>query len=85
MRNMFRGIVVKSWKVNGIEVGTNYKHNKLTVRESVTFYNECLVDRCNAMHNENDQKKRLSQYDKNLFDEMKMESVMKERVQKEQS
>ena len=61
MRNVLRGIVVKSWRVNNIEVSTDHKHNKAIVRESVRFYNEFWIDRSNVMHNDQDQKKMISQ------------------------
>lgn len=71
MRNMFRGIVVKSWTGNNFETSADCKHNKMIVKESAKFYNEHWVDRWNALHTEEEQKKRLSQWCENIFDEMK--------------
>ena len=45
MRNMFRGIVVKSWTGNNFETSADCKHNKMIVKESARFYNEHWVDR----------------------------------------
>ena len=71
MQNLFRGIVVKSWKGNNFENSANYKHKKVIVKESVRFYNECWVDWHNALHNEEEQKNRMSQWYGNLVDEIK--------------
>ena len=73
MRNLFRGIVVKSWIGNNFETSVDHEHNKSIVKESVKCCNECWLDRCNVLHDEEEQKKRLSQWNKNLFDEMKNE------------
>ena len=48
----------------------DYEHNKVVVKESVTFYNEFWVERCKTMHHEEEQKKRLSQWHWNSFDDM---------------
>ena len=47
VHNVFRGIVVKSWEGNDIEVSADYKHNKVVFRESVKLYTEFLIDRYN--------------------------------------
>ena len=70
MRNLFRGIVIKIWVVTNFEKSEDRKYNKIIVKEPVAFYNECWVDRYKEMHNEEEQKKILTQQYQSVFDEM---------------
>ena len=48
IRNMFRGIMIKSWTGNNFDANEDRKHNKIIVKESVLFRTEFQVNRCNA-------------------------------------
>ena len=67
MRNVFRWIVIKSWTGNDFDTSEDRKNNKTIVKESVLFNTESWVDRCKALHDEEEKKKRLSQWYGNLF------------------
>ena len=60
IRNVFRGTLIKIWTGNNFGTSDDRKHNKIIVKESVLFYNECCVDRHKEMHDEEEQKKRLT-------------------------
>ena len=70
MRIFYSGIVVKIWKGNGINESVYFKHNKLTTKESVLFYHKFWINRCKTSHDEEEQKKRLSQWCENSFNEI---------------
>ena len=40
MRNVFRGIVIKSWTGNDFDASNDRKFNKIIVKKSVLFYTE---------------------------------------------
>ena len=40
MRNVFRGITIKSWTENNFETSEDHKCNKIIVKESVIFCND---------------------------------------------
>ena len=61
MRNVFRGMIIKSWTGNNFETSEDRKHNKFIAKDSVMFYDEFYVDIFNAMHDEEEQKKILIQ------------------------
>ena len=69
--NVFREIVIKIQTGINSKTSDNCKCNKVIFKQSMKFYNEHWVNRHNAFHNEKEQKKRLSQWHVNLFDEMK--------------
>ena len=70
MRNVIRRTSIKSWTYNEFDANEDRKCNKIIVKESVTFHTECWVDRCKVMHDEEEQKKRLSQWCGNALNEM---------------
>ena len=70
MRIFFRGIVVKNWKGNEINESVDFKYNKLIIKESASFYHKCCINRCEILHDEEEQKKRLSQWYENVFNKM---------------
>ena len=70
MRNVLRGIVIKSCTCDDFDASEDRKHNKIIAKKAVLFYNECWVDRCKVMHDEEEQKKRLSQWHGNVLNEM---------------
>ena len=66
-RNFFHGTVVKNWKGNEINESIDFKHNKLIIKESVSFYHKCWINRCEILHDDDEQKKRLSKWCKNAL------------------
>ena len=50
MREMFRGLVVKSLVAFPLERLNFRVHNTIIVHEAVEFYGECWRERCNALH-----------------------------------
>ena len=78
MRKVFRGIVIKTWKVNDFHASEDRKYNKITVKESVLFYAEYWIDRCKVIHDEEEQNKRLIQWHRRVLNEM-LNSKIKER------
>ena len=59
MSELFRGYVVLDWKEANFECRKHRKLNKIIVRHSIKFYNECWKDRNESMHDEQKQKERL--------------------------
>ena len=62
MSELFRGYVVLDWKDANFDCRKYSKLNKIIVRNSVTFYNECWKDRNESMHDEQKQKERLRKW-----------------------
>ena len=69
MRKLFRLTIIKSWIWTNFEKSEDRKCNKKIVKESFSFHNECWIDRCKSMHNEEDKKKRPTQWYQSDFDE----------------
>ena len=70
MRNVFRGIVIKIWIGNNFDTSEDRKCNKIIVKELLLFHTDCWVDICKEMHDEEEKKKRLSQWYGNLLNKM---------------
>ena len=66
--NVFRGIVVKNWIDNELD----YKYNKIIIYEAVHFYYKCWLQRCEVVHEEQHQKRRLIAWYHNLVQRMKL-------------
>ena len=60
LRNVFLGMVVKYWIGDDFNNNDDRKCNKAIMKESVLFYSEYWLDRCEALHDEDKQKDRLS-------------------------
>ena len=67
---MFREIELKRWAGNNFETSEDRKRNKIIIKESVMCWKDFYIDRCNVIHDEEDQKKRLTQWNGNVLDEM---------------
>ena len=68
-------MVVKCWTVDDFDNKDDRKYNKLIIKESVLFYSEYWLDRCEALHNKDKQKEQLSQWCNNVLSMMENEYV----------
>lgn len=61
MRNVFRGIIIKTWTGHNFETSEDPKHKKNHCLRVRFFWTGCWVDRLNTMCDEEEQSKRLTQ------------------------
>ena len=60
VREIFRGVVVKSWVAMPVESIKFKKHNKILIKKAVEFYSKCWKERCNVLHSLECRKQRLN-------------------------
>ena len=70
IRSMLRGIAMKIQIGNNFDTSEDRKYKKIIVKESASFVNEFWVERCKAVHEEEEPKKRLSQCHGNFLNDM---------------
>ena len=62
MSELFRGRVAADWKETNFECRKHRKLNKIIVRRSIKFYNNCWKGRNESMHDEQKQKEQLRKW-----------------------
>ena len=69
IKNILRGEMIKIWTGINFETSEHQKGIRIILKEFVMFHAGCWTDRCNSMHDEEEQKKIPTQWHGNVFDE----------------
>ena len=66
MKELFRGHVVKAWKVVDFSTTKHREVNKIVVTKCVECYVKCWKHRNEGMHDEDKQRKRVIEWYENV-------------------